>query len=91
MLHICQSFIFNAAPTEKVEHQNAGRSDPHFLKCHIRAHCVCVCVRLGGQQKYEILPLFGTYFLTTPLYLHTERISLGTEEEIRKLYFDDKI
>ena len=44
----------------------------------------------GGQQKYGILPLFGTYFSTTPLYLHTERFSLGTEEGIRKLYFDNK-
>ena len=44
MLQICQFFILNAAPMA----MDAGRADPHFQKCHIRAQSVCVCVRGGG-------------------------------------------
>ena len=40
-------------------------------------------------QKSDIA-LFGIFFSTTPIYLHTERFSLGTEEAIRKMYFDGK-
>ena len=54
---------------------------------------MCVSVRgVGGVNKsMEFFHFLGHIFFTTPLYLHTERFSLETEEEIRKLYFDNKI
>ena len=53
--------------------------------------CVWVCMRGGGVNKsMKFFHFLGHIFLTIPLYLHTESFSLGTEEEIRKLYFDDK-
>ena len=53
---------------------------------------VCVCVCEGGVNKsMKFSNFLGHIFLTTPLYLHTEMFSLGIEEEIRTLYFDDKI
>ena len=90
MLQICQFFILNAAPMA----MDAGRADPHFQKCHIRAQSVCVCVcdgREGVNKSMEFSNFLGHIFFTTPLYLHTEMFSLGTEEEIRKLCFDDEI
>ena len=86
MLQICQFLILNAAPKAKVEYRM--QADLHFPECY-RAYCVCVCVGGGSQQKYGILPLFGTFFYYSPFF-HTERYNLGTEEGIRKFYFDNK-
>ena len=48
--------------------------------------------RQGGRVIKKIMEFcqFMGHFFTTPLYLHTERFSLGTIEGIRKLYFDGK-
>ena len=75
--------ILNALPKAKVQYRM--QADPHFPKCHIRAYCVCVCARRGVNKNMKFFHFLGYIFL------HTERFSLGTEEEIRKLYFDDKI
>ena len=77
MLQICQFFILNAAPMA----MDAGRADPHFPKCHIRAHCVC----RGGEVVNKSMEFFNFSGDILP-----ERFSLGTEEGIRKLYFDNK-
>ena len=64
----------------------------HIFQSVILELKVCVCVCWGGVNKsMEFSNFLGHIFLTTPLYLHKEMFSLGTEEEIRKLYFDDKI
>ena len=94
MLHIFQSFILNAVPTEKVEHQmQAGQT--HIYQSVISeltvCVCVCVCEAGGGNKSMKFFHFLVHIFLITPLYLHTERFSLGKEEEIRKLFFDDKI
>ena len=85
MLQICQFFIFNAAPKAKVEYRM--QADLHFPECY-RAYCVCVW---GGEvnKNMEFFHFLG-HFFTTPLFFHTERYNLGTEEGIRKFYFDNK-
>ena len=70
MLQFCQFFILNGC--------RHGR--PTFAKV---AYQSGVCVRGGGQQKYGISNFLGHIFLTAPLYLHTEMVSLGTEEKIK--------
>ena len=58
-----------------------------MLKCDIG----CKQTRgRGGKEIYGIPPFFGTFFLTSYLNLHTERLSLGTEEGIRIFYSDGK-
>ena len=80
MLYIYKNFIVNAVPTAKVQHRM--QADQYFLKCYIRAHRVHV----WGGGSWKLWDIFST----TPLYLHTERVSLGKEEGIRQLYFDGK-
>ena len=92
MLQICQFLILNAAPLEIVEHRmQAGET--HISQSVMSELTVCVWVWEGEgvNKSMELFHFLGHIYLRTPLYLHTERFSLETEEEIRKLYFDDKI
>ena len=50
---------------------------------------VCVCGGGEVNKNMEFFHFLG-HFFTTPLFFHTERYNLGTEEGIRKFYFDNK-
>ena len=62
-------FYFECSTHGKSGTSDAGRADPHFPKCHIRAHCVCVCVRLRGSTKVWNSSTFWDIFFWQLLFI----------------------